>query len=56
MACVRMMQVSIDEVIDMVAVRHRGMATALTMNVRRIMTRAMMLRRTFRWIRGRNLE
>jgi len=46
-----MVKMSIHEVVEMVAVRHRGVAAVRSVSVRGIMTATAMIRRTLRWKR-----
>jgi hypothetical protein len=52
----RMVQVAIDEVIDVVAMRHGFMTATRSMNMAFAMSRALMLRRAPVGVGGRNLD
>jgi hypothetical protein len=53
---VRVVQVAADQVIDMVAVRHRLVAAARAVAVGAVMMAAAVLRRAVRWIGGVDLQ
>jgi hypothetical protein len=56
MVAVRMMQMTIDKIIDVIAVRNRLVAAAGAVDMLRVMTAAAMLRRAGRWVGRRNRQ
>ncbi len=56
MVAVRMMQMTIDKIIDVIAVRNRLVAAAGAVDVLCVMTAAAMLRRAGRWVGRRNRQ
>ncbi|MDQ0032912.1 indole-3-glycerol phosphate synthase [Variovorax boronicumulans] len=56
MVPVWMMKVAVNQVVDVIAMRHGFMAAVGTVNMSRLMTRAAMVRRALIGIRGRDLK
>ncbi len=56
MVAVRMMQMPVDQIVDVVPVRHRLVPAPRTMNVPRLVSAALMFRRTRVRILRRNLD
>jgi hypothetical protein len=56
MVAMRVMQVAVDEIIDVIPVRHGGMAAAWAMNVAGRMRAATVIRRAGRGVRPRHFQ
>lgn len=56
MAIVRMVQVAIDQVVDMVSMRHRFVAAIWAVDMGRVMAGALVIRRADVWITCRDIQ